>query len=62
MRSTPGELRSDNFSIKYIMKEKIGAGAFSSVHLAESKLSGIEYAVKMIEIEKLNDENKRLIQ
>ena len=44
------------------MKKKIGAGAFSSVHLAKSKLSGIEYAVKMIEVEKLKEENKKLIQ
>lgn len=62
LKSTPGAFKSDNFNNKYEMKNKIGAGKFSSVHLAKSRLSGRDYAVKMIEKDKLKPDEKDLLK
>jgi serine/threonine protein kinase len=44
------------------MKNKIGAGKFSSVHLARSRFSGREYAVKMMEKDRLKADEKELLK
>jgi len=44
------------------MLEKIGAGKFSSVHLATSKFSQRPYAVKMMELAKLKKDEAELLK
>ena len=45
----------------YQMGEKIGVGKFSVVYSSKEKSTGEEYALKVIESYKLDDEARKLI-
>jgi serine/threonine protein kinase len=62
LKTSRRELNRDRVSQKYEMLGKIGAGKFSSVHRARSKLSGNLYAIKFIEKSRLLKDEAELLK
>eukprot|EP00743_Colponemidia_sp_Colp-15_P004051 GILK01004370.1.p1 GENE.GILK01004370.1~~GILK01004370.1.p1 ORF type:complete len:931 (+),score=151.79 GILK01004370.1:61-2793(+) len=54
--------RVQNIEELYQMKEEIGHGKFSHVHVAVERSTGIEYAVKVIDKTSLNVQEKELLR
>lgn len=47
---------------KYMVSKEIGSGSFGKVFVVESKLTGIEYVAKQIDLTKLSKRQKALAE